>query len=62
LVARGARAAPGDAAAGSTAKLIRTYDKNKYEAEKRDAWASHLAVAIAQASGANVIKLAEKTA
>jgi hypothetical protein len=47
------------------AKLIRTCDKNKYEAEKRDAlerWASHLAVAIAQASGANVIKLADKTA
>jgi integrase len=42
------------------AKLIRTYDKNKYEAEKRDAlerWANHLAVAIAQASGANVVKL-----
>jgi integrase len=42
------------------AKLIRTYDKNKYEAEKRDAlerWSNHLAFAIAQASGANVVKL-----
>ena len=42
------------------AKLIRTYDRNTYTAEKRDAlerWASHLAIAIAQASGANVVKL-----
>jgi integrase len=42
------------------AKLIRTYDRNTYAAEKRDAlerWANHLAVAIAQASGANVVKL-----
>jgi hypothetical protein len=42
------------------AKLIRTYDRNTYAAEKRDAlerWASHLAVAIAQASGANVTAL-----
>jgi integrase len=38
-------------------KLIRTYDRNTYEAEKRDAldkWAAHLKVAIAQATGANV--------
>jgi integrase len=42
------------------AKLIRTYDRNTYAAEKRDAlerWANHLAVAIAQATGANVVKL-----
>ena len=42
------------------AKLIRTYDRNPYVAEKRaalDLWASHLAVAIAQASGTNVTKL-----
>jgi integrase len=42
------------------AKLIRTYDKNKYEAEKRDAlerWANHVAVAITQATGDNVVKL-----
>ena len=41
-------------------KLIRTYDRNTYAAEKRDAlerWANHLAVAIAQASGANVTAL-----
>jgi hypothetical protein len=47
------------------AKLIRTYDKNKYEAEKRDAlerWSNHLAVEVAKASGANVVKLADKTA
>jgi hypothetical protein len=34
-------------------KLIRTYDRNAYEAEKRaalDAWASHLKVAVAQAT------------
>jgi phytoene/squalene synthetase len=38
----------------------RTYDTNKYEAEKRDAlerWASHVAVAVAQATGANVTTL-----
>ena len=38
-------------------KLIRTYDRNTYVAEKRDAldkWAAHLKVAIAQATGANV--------
>jgi integrase len=42
------------------AKLIRTYDRNTYAAEKRDAlerWASHLAVIVAQASGANVTAL-----
>jgi integrase len=42
------------------AKLIRTYDRNTYTAEKRAAlelWANHLAIAIAQASGANVTKL-----
>ena len=38
-------------------RLIRTYDRNTYAAEKKaalDQWASHLKVAIAQASGANV--------
>jgi len=42
------------------AKLIRTYDRNSYAAEKKaalSAWASHLSVAIAQASGANVTAL-----
>ena len=42
------------------AKLIRTYDRNTYEPEKRaalDAWSNHLAVAIAQASGANVTSM-----
>jgi hypothetical protein len=46
--------------APAPAKLIRTYDRNTYAAEKRDVlerWASHLAVAIAQAGGANVITL-----
>ena len=41
-------------------KLIRTYDRNKYESEKRvalDKWAAHLKVAIAQATGANVTAL-----
>ena len=41
-------------------KLIRTYDTNKYEQEKRqalDLWANHLMVAIAQATGANVTAL-----
>ena len=45
------------------AKLIRTYDRSTYGAEKRaalDAWASHLAVAIAKANGANVTKLERK--
>ena len=42
------------------AKLIRTYDRNPYTAEKRAAlelWANHLAVAIAQANGENVVRL-----
>ena len=42
------------------AKLIRTYDRNTYEAEKRAAletWANHLAIAIAKAGGANVTSL-----
>jgi len=41
-------------------KLIRTYDRNTYAAEKKvalDLWARHLRVAIAQASGANVTAL-----
>ena len=44
-------------------KLVRTYDRNTYENEKRAAlelWANHLAVAIAQATGANVTKLERK--
>jgi hypothetical protein len=42
------------------AKLIRTYNRNTYETEKRkalDTWAHHLKTIIAQASGANVTKL-----
>jgi integrase len=38
-------------------KLIRTYDRNTYAVEKKaalDKWATHLKVAIAQATGANV--------
>ena len=41
-------------------RLIRTYDRNTYAAEKGaalDAWASHLSVVIAQATGANVTTL-----
>ena len=41
-------------------KLIRTYDRNTYANEKRaalDTWASHLMVAVAQATGANVTKI-----
>ncbi len=41
-------------------KLIRTYDRNTYAAEKRDAldkWAAHLKVAVNQATGANVTAL-----
>jgi hypothetical protein len=41
-------------------KLIRTYDRNTYAAEKKtalDLWAAHLMVAVAQASGANVTTL-----
>jgi len=47
------------------AKLVRTYDRNRYEPEKRaalDAWATHLAVAVAQATGANVTTLRPVTA
>ena len=39
------------------AKLIRIYDRNKYEPEKRAAlneWATHLKTVVAQATGANV--------
>jgi integrase len=42
------------------AKLIRTYDRNTYAAEKKaalDLWAAHLMVAVAQATGANVTAL-----
>jgi integrase len=42
------------------ARLIRTYDRNQYAAEKRaalDMWANHLAVAVAQANGGNVTQL-----
>lgn len=42
-------------------KLIRTYDRNSYEDEKRKAlelWSGHLAVAIGKATGANVTVLA----
>jgi integrase len=41
-------------------KLIRTYDRNTYAAEKRDAldkWATHLKTVIAQATGTNVTVL-----
>jgi integrase len=41
-------------------KLIRTYDRNTYATEKKaalDLWASHLMVAVAQATGANVTTL-----
>src|SRR5262245_12565825 len=44
-------------------KLIRTYDRNTYAAEKRDAldkWATHLKTVIAQATGANVAALKQK--
>ena len=44
-------------------KLIRTYDRNKYEAEKRsalDQWATHLKTIVAQATGANVTALKKK--
>ena len=42
------------------AKLIRTYDRNTYAAEKRaalDLRANHLAVAVAKANGGNVTVL-----
>jgi hypothetical protein len=38
-------------------KLVRTYDRNAYAAEKKaalDLWATHLKVVIAQVTGANV--------
>jgi len=41
-------------------KLIRTYDRNKYESEKRaalDQWATHLKTIVAQVTGANVTPL-----
>jgi hypothetical protein len=41
-------------------KLIRTYDRHDYAAERKAAleqWASHLKVAVAQATGANVTTL-----
>jgi integrase len=44
-------------------KLIRTYDRNTYAAEKSNAlgkWATHLKIAIAQATGANVTSLDKK--
>jgi hypothetical protein len=44
-------------------KLIRTYDRNTYAAEKRDArdkWAAHLKIVVAQATGANVTALRER--
>jgi integrase len=44
-------------------RLIRTYDRNTYMAEKRtalDTWAAHLKVAIAQATGANVTAIRKK--
>ena len=44
-------------------KLIRTYDRNTYAAEKRDAldkWAAHFKVAVAQATGANVTAIRKK--
>ena len=41
-------------------KLVRTYDRNTYLAEKKaalDLWTSHLNVAIARANGENVTPL-----
>jgi integrase len=41
-------------------KLVRTYDVNKYESEKRaalDAWAGHIRLILAQAEGANVVTM-----
>jgi integrase len=43
------------------AKLVRTYDRHTYAAEKRaalDAWASHIRLILAQAEGANVVAMA----
>jgi integrase len=45
---------------GHKAGVAGIYNRSSYSTEKRDAlerWANHLAVAIAQASGANVVKL-----
>jgi integrase len=45
-------------------KLIRTYDRNSYAKEIKtalDLWAGHLAIAVAQASGANVTRLSRAT-
>jgi integrase len=42
------------------AKLIRTYNRNQYETEKREAlnrWATHVKTIVAQVTGANVTKL-----
>jgi hypothetical protein len=42
------------------AKLIRTYDRNTYAAQKAaalKAWANHLNIEIAKASGANITSL-----
>jgi hypothetical protein len=47
-------------AANLLTNVSRLRPRNTYAAEKRDAlerWASHLAVAVAQASGANVTTL-----
>lgn len=44
-------------------KLIRTYDRNTYAAEKRaalDQWATHLKTIVAQATGANVTALKKR--
>ena len=44
-------------------KLVRTYNRNTYENEKRTAlnnWAMHLKVIVAQATGANVTALKKK--
>jgi integrase len=44
-------------------KLVRTYNQNTYENEKRkalDAWAHHLKTIVAQATGANVTTLKKK--
>jgi integrase len=44
-------------------KLVRTYDRHDYSAEKRaalDQWATHLKTIVAQATGANVTTLKKK--
>jgi len=44
-------------------KLVRTYNRNTYENEKRTAlnnWAQHLKVIVAQAAGANVTALRKR--